>query len=248
MGNFNLIIGKISPLQSAALTDAEQTKFDAAYSRLVVKKKAIDPEIGQSFEDEHDFYAYAAQVAKAYFTTLNIPFEPDEPSSGTFGMRELLPQDIVPPSFAGSPPSVVSGFSSWKQLLTLAAANIWTNLFGPAGVQGQASNVQSYHSLLAFHSLISWQASSRALLLRHNVNGYQYPAVSVEENAKIDKKGKSFKIIPLEGEFLIHPTGYWTTDVALEKEVVGNIESYTEQIGILGLTFAEYSYLLAKII
>jgi hypothetical protein len=248
MANYNLITGKIGALQSVALTDEEQKAFDASFATLVAKKNAIDPEIGKSFDDQHDFYAYAAQVAKAYFSTSNIPFVPDEPTSGAFGMREMLPQDVIPPSFAGAPPSVVSGFSSWKQLLTLGAANIWTNLFGPAGVPGQASNVQSYHSLLAFHGLISWQASSRALLLRHLVNGYQYPAVSVEQDAKIDKKGKNFKLIPLEGDFLIHPTGYWTTDIALEKEVVGNIESYTEQIGILGLTFAEYSYLLAKII
>jgi hypothetical protein len=248
MGNYNLIIGKISPLQSAALTSDEQAAFDAAYQKIVDKKSAIDPEIGQSWANEHDFYNYAAQVAKSYFTTLNIPFVPDESTSGTYGMRELEPQDVVPPSFAGSPPSVMSGFHSWKQLLTLPVNNLWTHLFGPGGVQGMASNVQSYHSLLAFHSLISWQPGSRAMYLRHQVNGYQYPAVVVEEFAKMDKKGKTFRLIPLEGEFLIHPTGYWTTDIALEKEVLSNQEQYTEQIGIEGLTFAEYSYLLAEII
>jgi hypothetical protein len=258
MDSYRLIIGKISPLQSSPLsivvapgapagTLTEQAKFDAAFARIVAKMKALDPEIGASFEGEHDFYSYCAAVAKAYFTTMNIPFEPEEPTSGTFGMRELLPMDLVPPPFTSANPAT-SGFHTWKQTVALAAGTSWTDLFGTLGAAEKPSNVMSYHSLLGFHQMISWQPATRIRQLRHNVNGYQYPAVTVEQNSKVDKPFKNFKLIPLEGEFLIHPTGFWNTRAEFEKENYANAESYTEQLALLGICFAEYGYLNTELI
>lgn len=245
MPNYNLITGKLQNLQSVALSDDEKKEFDDAFKRIVARINNIDPELAADFQNEHDFYQYAASVAKAYFSSTNLPFVPDEPTSGTFGMRELIPQDMQPPSiFTGT---ITASFHSWVQSLSVGASAVWTDLFGSSASPIKPSNLQSYHSLLAFHQLISWQPGTRIVQMRHNVNGYQYPGVSVEHEAKITKAFKPFKVIPLEGEFLIHPTGYWNTRVALEKDVFADAETYTEEIGIMGICFGEFGYLNAEI-
>jgi hypothetical protein len=246
MPNFNLITGKLQNLQTTPLTPEEVTAFNRYFNTLVAQKREIDMDIAMSFEKQKDFYAFAATVAKSYFAVNNIPFVPEEPTSGTFGVREILPQDIGNvPSWTVTP--VVSTIHSWAQALTVAAANGWTNLFGTPAAPVTPSNVQSYHSLLAFHSLISWQPGTRIMAIKHQVNSYTYPEVSVEQAAKIDKPFKTFKLIPLEGEFLIHPTGSFNTRIELEKVTFANSETYTEQLAILGLVFAEYAYLNTEI-
>jgi hypothetical protein len=246
MGNYNLITGKLQNLQSTPLTPTEKAAYDQWYSGLVAQKREIDQDIAESFAKQKDFYEFCATVAKSYFAVNNIPFVPQEPTSGTFGVREMLPQDIGNvPSWVAVP--VVSTVHSWLQALTVGAGAGWTNLFGTPAVPVTPSNTQSYHSLLAFHSLISWQPGTRIMAVKHSVNSYTYPEVSVEQSAKIDKPFKTFKLIPLEGDFLIHPTGTFNTRLELEKDVFANAETYTEQLGILGLVFAEYAYLNTEV-
>jgi hypothetical protein len=247
MGNYNLITGKLQNLQSTPLTPDENAAYNQWYQSLVLQKGEIDPEIAASFEKQKDFYAFAASVAKSYFAVNNIPFVPQEPTSGTFGVREILPVDLGANAIVWGATPVTATIHSWVQALTVAAANGWTNLFGTLAAPITPSNTQSYHSLLAFHSLISWQPGTRITALKHSVNSYTYPEVSVEQSAKIDKPFKTFKLIPLEGDFLIHPTGTFSTRLELEKNVFANAETYSEQIGILGLVFAEYAYLNAEI-
>jgi hypothetical protein len=246
MSNFNLIIGKIGALQTSPLTPAEAAAFGSYYADLVASKREVDPEIARSWELQQSFYAFAATVAKAYFSTNQIPFVPQEPTSGSFGVREILPIDLTPPAnFAASP--LLAGTHTWVQSLTVGVNSAWVNLFGSSATPITPSNIQSYHSLLAFHSLISWQPGTRIVGIKHNVNSYGYPVVSLEEAAKIEKPYKTFKIIPLEGDFLIHPTGTFYTQIQLEKLNIANSETYTENIGIMGMVFAEYSYLNALI-
>ena len=247
MANYNLITGKLQNLQSTPLTQDEMAAFNRWFNRLVAQKTEIDLDIAASFEKQKDFYSFCATVAKSYFATNNLPFVPEEPTSGTFGVRELLPVDLGANAIVWGTPPATAAFHSWAQALTVAAANGWTNLFGTPAAPITPSNTQSYHSLLAFHSLISWQPGTRILALKHTVNAYTYPEVSVEQEAKIDKPFKTFKLIPLEGDFLIHPTGTFNTRLELEKNVFANAETYTEQLALLGLVFAEYSYLNAEI-
>jgi hypothetical protein len=217
------------------------TSFNTWFQDLITSKNKVDPEIAQSFAAQQDFYAYAAGVAKGYFGTNNEPFVPQEPTSGTYGVRELLPQDIGVIDWVTNVGR--STVHTWVQTITLAANVNWANLFGTPAVPVTPSNTQSYHGLLAFHSLIAWNPGTRITALKHTVNSYTYPEVSVEQAAKIEKPFKTFKIIPLEGNFLIQPTGQFNTRLNMEKVVFANAESYVENIAILGLVFAEYQYL-----
>jgi hypothetical protein len=95
--------------------------------------------------------------------------------------------------------------------------------------------------------MISYQPGTRMTQLQQNVGSYTYPVTGVEQAAKIDKTFKKFKLIPLEGNFLLIPTNTWYAMANFQKNVFANAESYTEEIGLLGLVFGEYSYLKAQI-
>ena len=245
--NYNILTGSAKAVQSTPLVAGEVTAFNEFFKRLVAQKMEVDPDIAESFAKEYDFYAYCATVAKASFASNVLPFIPQEPTSGTFGVREILPVDLGAGAITWTAVPVTATFHSWAQPLTVAAANNWTNLFGTLAAPITPSNTQSYHSLLAFHSLISWQPGTRITALKHTVNSYTYPEVSVEQAAKIDKPFKTFKLIPLEAEFMLPPTWSFNTRVQLEKVAFANSETYTEQLALLGLVFAEYGYLNAEI-
>ena len=128
MANYNLITGKLQNLQSTPLTPDEMAAFNRWFSRLIAQKAEIDIDIAESFKKQMDFYAFAATVAKSYFATNNLPFVPEEPTSGTYGVREILPVDLGASAIAWGTPPVTAALHSWVQPLTVAAANGWTNL------------------------------------------------------------------------------------------------------------------------
>ena len=246
MAKINVITGKGNAPSSVALNQSEVMDFKAWFDHIVAQKMEVDVDIAQSFAKNYEFYLNAAQVAKAYMTTQNEPFYPLEPTQGGYGVKEITPQDIGAITW----PSTTTGLSSlhsWQQTIALGASVNWANVFGTAGAPISPSNTASYHSVLAFHGLISYQPGTRLQQLQQAIGSYIYPVVSVEEAAKIEKPLKKFKLIPLESGFLLIPTNNWYMQASFEKAVFGNAESYVEEIAILGLVFAEYSYLRAQI-
>jgi hypothetical protein len=123
----------------------------------------------------------------------------------------------------------------------------WSAIFGTVGSPVTPSNTASYHSVLAWHNLISYQPGTRLQQLQQNVGSYNYPTVAIEQAAKIDKTFKKFKLIPIEGVYLLIPTNTWYLQGSFQKNVFANVESYTEEIAVLGLVFGEYSYLNSQI-
>jgi hypothetical protein len=241
----NIITGKGNAPSKVALTPQEDMDFKAWFDLLVAQKREIDESIAKSYQDAWPFYKEAAAIAKAYMTTTNEPFTPLQPTQGEYGVKELDPQDIGSPVFTAG--AGLSSLHTWVQTIALGASVDWANLFGSSGTPVAPSNTASYHSLLAWHGLISYQPGTRLQQLQQNVGSYTYPVTGVEQAAKIDKTFKKFKLIPLEGYFLLIPTNTWYAQASFQKVVFANAESYTEEIGILGLTFAEYSYLKAQI-
>jgi hypothetical protein len=248
MPDYNLITGKLANLMTVPLQPTEQAAFNAWFDRLVTQKNEVDIEIGQSYQKERAFYAFAATVAKAYFSVNNEPFVPQEPTSGTFGAREILPQDIGIIDWVTNIGR--STVHSWVQTISVAANVIWDDVFGTVAVPVTPSNTQNFKGLLAFHSLISWQPGTRITAQKFGVNAYTYPEVSVEQAAKITKPFKPFKLLPLEGDFLIHPSGTFNMRAAFEKVNFAagtQPETYTEEIAIMGILFAEYQYLATEV-
>lgn len=241
----NIITGKGNAPSKLSLTPQEVSDFRAWYALLVAQKMEIDETLGKTYRDAEVFYLEAAAISKAYMTTTNEPFTPLQPTQGEYGVKELDPQDIGSPVFTAG--AGLSSVHSWTQTITLAASVDWANLFGSSGSPVSPSNTASYHSLLAWHGLISYQPGTRLTQLQQNVGSYTYPVTGVEQAAKIDKTFKKFKLIPLEGYFLLIPTNTWYAQAAFQKVVFANAESYTEEVGMLGLVFAEYSYLKAQI-
>ena len=225
----------------------ETADSTAWFDRIVAQKQEIDPEIAQSFRNNRDFYFAAASIAKAYMTTTNEPFSPLQPANGQYGVKEITPQDIGIITWS-SQYVATSTLHTWVQSFSPAASVNWVNLFGTPSVAVAPSNTSSYHSLLAWHGMISYQPGTRLQQLQQNVGSYTYPTTSVEEAAKIDKTFKKFKLIPLEAPYLLIPTNTWYAQASLQKVVFTNAEGpYTEEIALLGLVFAEYSYLRSQI-
>jgi hypothetical protein len=241
----NIITGKGNAPSKIPLTAQETADFRAWFDLLVAQKMEIDETLAKSYRDAYNFYLEAAAIAKAYMTTTNEPFTPLQPTQGEYGVKELAPQDIGVITWSGG--NGVSTIHSWLQTLSLGASVSWVNLFGSSGTPVTPSNTASYHSLLAWHGLISYQPGTRITQLQQNVGSYTYPVTGVEQAAKIDKTFKKYKLLPLDGDYLLIPTNTWYAMANLQKVAYASIESYTEEIGLLGLTFAEYSYLKAQI-
>jgi hypothetical protein len=241
----NIITGKGNEPSSTSLTPNEAANFKAWFDLLVAQKREIDESIAKSYADAWEFYLTAAAIAKSYMTTTNEPFTPLQPTQGEYGVKELDPVDIGAITFAGYVGT--STFHSWIQSLSVGASVDWVNLFGSSATPITPSNTASYHSVLAWHGLISYQPGTRVVQLQQNVGSYTYPTTGVEQAAKIDKTFKKYKLIPIEGNYLLIPTNTWYAMTQLQKVVFANAETYTEEIGILGLTFAEFSYLRSQI-
>jgi hypothetical protein len=241
----NIITGKGNAPSQLALSQQEIVDFKNWFDLLVKQKMEIDEQIGRTYLEAYGFYLQAAAVAKAYMTTTNEPFTPLQPTQGEYGVKELDAQDIGVITFTAG--NGVSTVHAWQQTITLAASVDWANLFGSSGTPVTPSNTASFHSVLAWHGLISYQPGTRVTMLQQNVGSYTYPVTGIEQAAKIDKTFKKFKLLPLEGYFLLIPTNTWYAQAAFQKVVYANAESYTEEIGMLGLVFAEYSYLKAQI-
>ena len=243
--SINVITGKGNAPSAVALTPQEEADFRAWFDLLVAQKQEIDETIAKSYRDAYAFYRQAAAIAKAYMTTTNEPFQPLQPTQGEYGVKELAPQDIGIITWAGG--NGISTIHSWQQTIALGASVNWANLFGSSGTPVTPSNTASYHSLLAWHGMISYQPGTRIVQLQQNVGSYTYPVTGVEQAAKIDKTFKKYKLLPLEGNFLLIPTNTWYAKAGFQKQVFANAESYVEEIGLLGLVFGEYSYLKAQI-
>jgi hypothetical protein len=241
----NVITGKGNAPSTVALTQQETQDFRAWFDLIVAQKREIDESLAKSYQDAYQFYLNAAAIAKAYMTTTNEPFTPLQPTQGEYGVKELDPQDIGAITWSGG--NGTSTIHSWVQTISLGASVNWANLFGSSGTPVTPSNTASYHSLLAWHGMVSYQPGTRIIQLQQNVGSYTYPCTGVEQAAKIDKTFKKYKLLPMEGFYLLIPTNTWYAQAAFEKVVFANAESYTEEIGLLGLVFAEYSYLKAQI-
>jgi hypothetical protein len=241
----NVVTGKGNAPTKISLAPQEAVDFKSWFDLLVAQKMEIDEALAKSYRDAFPFYLEAAAIAKAYMTTSNEPFTPLQPTQGEYGVKELNAQDIGAIVWSGG--NGVSSVHSWLQTISLTASVSWANLFGTPGSPVTPSNTASYHSLLAWHGMISYQPGTRMTQLQQNVGSYTYPVTGVEQAAKIDKTFKKFKLIPLEGNFLLIPTNTWYAMANFQKNVFANAESYTEEIGLLGLVFGEYSYLKAQI-
>ena len=244
MANLNIIVGTVQALQQTVLTPQETAIFENDYAILVYDlKKLVDPDLGADLQDQHDFYAAVAQVAKGYFTAK--AFGGLKAQSGQFGMRLVIPQDLKAASSAITPQ-----FYSWYQTLTTGSGK---TIISPAAISNSggnvyASGVLTQQACLGFHRLISYQPNPRLLAIALNVNGVQYIPYAVEPYSQISKgPNKLFRILPLPGNVLIQPTGGFYADFYMDlqggQSTPSGTTSFNVQVGLFGLAFGEFVYL-----
>lgn len=237
------MVGRISTLNTTVLSPNENRIFSDDFGLIVRKMNEIDPELGRSFEREAGFYQHACQAAKAAFD--NKPFGGLRPESGQFGMRLLKACDIGTIDWETNVGR--SDVHSWVKSLTVAANSTWTDLFGSASDTVKPSTKQQYRSFHAVHALISWRPGTRAIATYWNVNQLPYTDFTFEMFSKTEKPDKTFKLLPVPGQLLLHPSGQYYCQVQLEKDDYASAETYTEEIGQLGIVFAEWNYLSTKL-
>lgn len=243
MAEIRLMIGKIAELKVAELTSDEKRLFDSDFRVLTDHLALIDPELGRAMEAEKAFYAHAATVAKGYFD--QKPFGGLRPSSGQYGMRLFKPQDTGVINWTTTPP--VSTVHTWVKTITLPANVCWVDLFGTAIAPVKPETRAETRSVHAFHALISYRPGTRLVSYLWNINRLPYSDVSVELYAKIEKPHKTYKLIPLPSQVLVHPGGEYFCRAAFEKADFSAAETIVEEIALFGILFAEFDYLKVEL-
>ena len=238
-----IMLGRTPVLRHVPLTPEGAALFREDFTKLVNRMRKIDPEIADSFMENFEFYEYAAGIAKGAF--FEVGFGGFDVSSGQFGMKELSAPDIGAIDWVTNPGR--STVHSWVRTFTLPANVSWADVFGSAGTPVRPSVTAEHRSLHAFHALVSWKPGTRLTTTRWNINEVPYTQFGVEAFSKIAKEGKTLRLIPLSMPVLIHPEGKYYMRGRFEKVDFAASETYTEEIGILGLVFAQFNYLRAEV-
>ena len=236
-----IMLGKTPVLRHVPLAPEGAALFKEDFTKFVNKMRRVDPDIADSYMEHFDFYEYAAGIAKGAF--FEIGFGGFEASSGQFGMKELNAPDIGTIDWATNHSTV----HSWVKTFTLPANVSWADIFGSAADPVRPSTTAERRSLHAFHGLVSWRPGTRLTATRWDINEVPYIHYGVEISTKTEKEGKTLRLIPLSTPVLIHPEGRYFMRGRFEKVNFGADETYTEEIGILGLVFAQYDYLRAEV-
>ena len=242
-----IMLGKTPVLRHVPLTPEGAALFREDFTKFVDRMRKIDPEIADSFMEHFDFYEYAAGIAKGAF--FEVGFGGFEPSSGQFGMKELNAPDIGTINWEATSGRIPghSDVHTWVKSYTLDANVSWADIFGSAGKPVRPSVTAEHRSLHAFHALVSWKPGTRLTAIRWDINEVPYTHFGVEAFSKIAKEGKTLRLIPLPMPVLIHPEGQYFMRGRFEKVDFTVSETYTEEIGILGLVFAQYNYLRTEV-
>jgi len=241
MAELRLMVGRIPELKVTKLDADERKLFDNDFELLTTELSRIDSEFGQSLSEQKPFYVHAAEVAKGYFE--NKPFGSLRPGSGQYGMRFMRPQDIGTIDWT----TLQSTVHSWAYTHTAGANDLWDDLWNLTRIA--PSTTSERRSLHAFHALYSLRPGTKLVSFIWTVNRLPYSDVSVEPYARIEKPFKTFKLIPLPGQLLVHPGGEYRARASVDKypTAFGTSVTFTEEVAILGLLFAEYDYLKEEI-
>jgi len=211
-----LMVGKLTRLERTPLTPDDSKVFERDFNRIVNHLELVDPELARDLERHRDFYRVACEIAKGYFD--GKPFGGLRPDSGQFGFSLIRPQDW--------------GVNTWKKSVTAG----WNDLFGSSGSPIVASAEKLKSTVFAWHSYISYTPNPKLIALRHNINGYDYVTYTVHPFSYIAKPMKTFKVIFLPAEIIIHPGGRFYVRACFEE--AGEVE-----IAPFGIIFAEHDYL-----
>jgi len=241
--NLNLMAGTVRSLDQAPGSAEDMQIFNRDFDMLVADmKNLVDPELAADLAAQKDYYTAAFQVAKGAFG--GKPFGGLKASTGQFGMRMIMPQDLRTDA-AGLTPALYS----WLQTLTTTTSRtVKTGAIGYGGSYCYTQNAANKNEVIAFHRLISYKPNPRVLAVELTINGVGYMPWSVEVYSKIRKPYKQFTIIPMPGKVLLHPGGFFYINLFFDLEVA-TIPTTTNVVDVeiapFGLTFAEYDYLAA---
>jgi len=254
-------------LSLSSLEQGEQEIFDEDYGGIVRQAYDLDPQLAQLWLDNYYGYLWCIQQFKNALG--GIKFGGSRPTSGQFGFRVFTPQDGASSAVTdASPPS--TDVRTWRQSMAVNAnttiQSLFPNVKGTLAVgtnttgtgAGIAANTvspnqtQPSRAVHAFHGFISWNPGTRIVAYRLVVNSIVYPVFNAEHFAKTQKPLKPHRIIPLPngnraagGVAYTGLNGDWRLDAIWDLEDGTYASGFTviEEIGVLGLVLAEYTFL-----
>jgi hypothetical protein len=242
--NLNLMAGTVRSLDQSPGSSEDMAIFNRDFDMLVADmKNLVDPELAADLASQKDYYTAAFQVAKGSFG--GKPFGGLKASTGQFGMRLIMPQDLRIAAGTETP-----AFYSWLQTVTTTSAKSYkTGAIGYNSTYCYTQNLANKNEVIAFHRLISYKPNPRVLAVELTINGVGYMPWSVEAFSKIRKADKLFSILPMPGKVLLHPGGFFYITLYFDMEtgttVMSGVSSLEIEIAPFGLTFAEYDFLAA---
>lgn len=242
----NLMAGTARALEQSDLSEEDRKIWGRDFALLCDElSELIDPELGKDLRDEKDFYTGACQVAKGYFN--DKPFGGLKCSTGQYGFRFIIPQDMRTASGGGDGNQLYS----WFQTVTTEDAKSTIYLWGCTSTTTThllGESESEHKNLLAFHRLLSYKPEPRIIMLSFTVNEYGYAPYAVELYSKIEKPDKLYKLIPMPGRIIIHPGGKLRAKAWVDRVFSGTTKwtgtvSLDIEVAPFGLTFAENDYL-----
>ena len=240
-------------MEATNLSQDELVLFNTEYDFLVARLADVDPQVAAGFARSKAAYAWAISQAKNAFG--NIAYSGLRPTSGTFGIRLFTPQDSGTSfSFSASPNT--SDVHTWRQSIVISASTSNKQLFPLTGTNVTPSTTAGAQSIHAFHSFISYVPGTRIIHFQVTSNTIPYTYWSVDPYAKLQKPLKPFRLLPFMldarpsgGVFYTGQSGTWSVKAVFDVSDIAYATGQTiiEEVGVLGLCIAQFTYLNSQL-